>query len=623
MKATHSSMSGSFQRRAAVLGFGAILAACSSAGGGSQPGQSVASSTTGADLTSFDTKDPRVLDWQKAIKKVRSTKVGCFESRYPSTTWTEVECGAPPKVPATSRGPVATSAPELGSQTGAAPTGSTKLDEARGPSLGPFGGGSTTGDYFATASGPIYEATGTFLHVAGDTTNSGFSIQLNSNGFTVPAGNAICPGCSGWQQGVLSTSQGAFMEDWIFNQSSCNILGGWIPSNGGCFFNSPHIQNLPSLSLTQLQGVSMEMFVSTSDTLTVTIGGTSYRVTEASVLGLGQNRWTSSQFGVYGDGNFSGLNLSSGTSIQYALDSEAPNTVACASSAVNGGATGETNNLSQACCLNNAGGQPGIAYEESNNTPATCDLCGAIGQACCSLPAPGCRGPWTTCYSQTCEACGGHGQQCCPGNNPCQSGADYCQGGSCGLPDELTVSPTAISLSPGDGAALSVNYASTHATLTGAWASSTIAPTFGDWYGVPANVTCSGNGIAPVSGPSTITCTANVNATPGTSSVVTVSATIGGVTQYTTFTLNVGTCVPDSCSHIGYACGTLDTGCGYEDSCGSCPSGDTCTAGACYKCAERYCPPPQFFNLNTCECQGCPCGEFHVNGHYICAVCRP
>ena len=91
----------------------------------------------------------------------------------------------------------------------------------------------------------------------------------------------------------------------------------------------------------------------------------------------------------------------------------------------------------------------------------------------------------------------------------------------------------------------------------------------------------------------------------------------------TDVTLTVTACQPLTCTGFGYVCGSLDNGCGTTQDCGTCPSGESCTAGACYKCAERTCPVPEFFNLSTCKCEACPCGTLHVNGHYLCNVCRP
>ena len=42
-----------------------------------------------------------------------------------------------------------------------------------------------------------------------------------------------------------------------------------------------------------------------------------------------------------------------------------------------------------------------------------------------------------------------------------------------------------------------------------------------------------------------------------------------------------GVCVPDTCSGLGYNCETWPDGCGGTIYCGTCASGETCTAGTC------------------------------------------
>ncbi len=43
----------------------------------------------------------------------------------------------------------------------------------------------------------------------------------------------------------------------------------------------------------------------------------------------------------------------------------------------------------------------------------------------------------------------------------------------------------------------------------------------------------------------------------------------------------VASCVPQTCSSLGYNCGTHNNGCGGTISCGTCPSGQNCGAGVC------------------------------------------
>lgn len=191
-----------------------------------------------------------------------------------------------------------------------------------------------------------------------------------------------------------------------------------------------------------------------------------------------------------------------------------------------------------------------------------------------------------------------------------------------GLSGLLLASPSSISVAATDGAGPGVNHASTLLTAIGAWAGS-VAPTL-TVTGVPAGVSCvATNEIPPSSGPSTVTCTAQAGATPGTYPLTVEGVIAGFLPEYASVQLMVTACQPLTCAAIGYVCGSLDNSCGGTQNCGTCASGQTCTAGSCYACAERTCPAREFFNLDTCECQACPCGTLEVDGHYLCAVCRP
>jgi hypothetical protein len=189
--------------------------------------------------------------------------------------------------------------------------------------------------------------------------------------------------------------------------------------------------------------------------------------------------------------------------------------------------------------------------------------------------------------------------------------------------DYMSVNPVNLTVAQGDGAGPSVNSVSTELTLVGAWVGD-VGPTL-KYAGLPEGVSCEPPiGTAPAVGPTTITCTTSpktpVQPDPypiGITATVSPYPTVPGI-----FYLMVTSCQPLSCSGFGYACGPLDDGCGDTLECGTCASGETCTAGACYKCAERTCPVKEFFNLATCECEACPCGTIYEDGHYICDVCR-
>ncbi len=48
-------------------------------------------------------------------------------------------------------------------------------------------------------------------------------------------------------------------------------------------------------------------------------------------------------------------------------------------------------------------------------------------------------------------------------------------------------------------------------------------------------------------------------------------------------------CVSKTCQEQGFTCGTQGDGCGNPIQCGSCPSGDVCTAGTCEVCVKETC----------------------------------
>jgi hypothetical protein len=74
----------------------------------------------------------------------------------------------------------------------------------------------------------------------------------------------------------------------------------------------------------------------------------------------------------------------------------------------------------------------------------------------------------------------------------------------------------------------------------------------------------------------------------------------------------------------GWTCGTIKDACGQSVSCGTC-GGSTpyCYGGSCYACAPRYCGTMEHWDPVRCACEGCPCGYIHVDGHWICNVCKP
>jgi hypothetical protein len=613
------------QRGAGTLAVGLLLAACSSSNGGTHASSSKASAAAVAPAAKT-AKDPRIEAWHDVISKSTPPKDGCFHASYPSTSWTEVPCGTAPDVAVRSRGPQG-APPEVRNAWLRSP--------AEGETANNVGNGA---DWFVHTSGPMVFATGSFLSVTGATSVDDFSVQLNTNEFPVAPTISVCAGipagkCNGWQQAVYSSPNtgptnptNAYIQYWLLGYPS-GCPSGWNSSNGSCFKNSGMVSGVPSVGIADLSSIQMEMEVGSSDLIRITVEGEAYMASFPTVLGLDNGSWNLAEFGVFGDYNANTANLSGNTTIAaQILTGPTSNSAICTQSSCSGDgctSTGEQNNLNLVpqCCLSETiGGSPIIQFEESNVSGQSCSLCGGQGQSCCT-PNGGtwCASSSNVCNQQICEPCGGSGQLCCAGNS-C-SGDNTCQEEFCGPPRGMSASPTNISAAAADGDGPSINRASTQVTASGAWAGN-VAPSF-SFSGLPAGVSCgASNDVAPNAGPSTITCTTSASTPLGTYPIV-ITATISPYPpESTTIYLTVTGCQALTCSDLDYVCGPLDNGCGQTLNCGTCPSGETCTAGECYRCAERSCPVPEYFNLQTCECQACPCGTIHIDGHYICAVCR-
>jgi hypothetical protein len=182
---------------------------------------------------------------------------GCFEANFPNaTSWTEVECGPPPITP-------------------------NPLALVRRPAIN-VGDGN---DYFATGTGKISSATGSFDSATGitavyspifqDKSKTAYSdiytLQLNTNKFPTSA-TAACAAsgarCNGWQQFLLSQHSACgkaciYIQYWLFDSPSCPSDGRlgrgcscpllWTSSydqsghtNSGCWQNSPTNSMFPA-----------------------------------------------------------------------------------------------------------------------------------------------------------------------------------------------------------------------------------------------------------------------------------------------------------------------------------------------------------------------------------------
>lgn len=613
-------MTGRIWLRGGLLAAGVALAACSASNDGTRA-ESSEMSPDAPVASAHVPKDPRVEAWRKVVAKTPAPKEGCFTVTYPSTTWTEEPCA-----PAVSNPIPAPSRRLFG--------GGTK-SEAESPAGGagvPAVGNGT--DWYAQTSSATTSATGSFPYVSGVSTvssadgSNAYSLQVNTNQFPSSACSGGLAGCQAAMQAVFYGQSGN-ADIWYVLLNYYSGSGGcpsssWQGVGGTCYLEESNYQvNVGAQPVSNLSALSLSA-IAGSPNVTMTMsagGGTVKSVGVPNVVGLG-GAWTNTDFNIFGDGGGDRASFAGTPTIQVQTEVQSATSPTCSPTAPS--STVETNslNLVPNCCV--ASGNA-ITFLESGVTGQSCTLCGAQGQTCCSA-GTGCSSPGDVCYGGTCTACGGSGEVCCTGNT-CGSGL-ACQQGLCGVQDGLTASPADISAAQGDGAAISVNYASTEVTLTGAWASSdTTQPTF-SYEGLPEGVSCvPSSGFGP--GPTKVTCTTSAD-TPTSASAnlpngypIKIVANIGSISESTTIYLTVTACQPDTCSNVGYVCGSLDNGCGETLNCGSCASGDSCVAGVCTPTCNKYCPPPEFLDPYTCTCDSCKCGTIIVGGHRICNVCKP
>jgi hypothetical protein len=306
-------------------------------------------------------------NWQKAIAAVPLPRKGCFSATYPALTWRSTPCKTAPNVPME---------PAVGNTSSATPFA---------PRVG------NGNDYSAVVSAPITEATGSFADVSPGITETGrfngrgprlvnaFTLQLNTqyiSGSPACSGSADPSNCLAWQQFVYDTySNSVFIQYWLIDYAA-TCPTSWYTYGNSCFTNSP-ASTFPGGALTasELASVQLSGVVQNGGNDSVELSnGTQVTSVDNpdSVIDLAPN-WTTTEFGVYGDGGGSEAKFSAKSTI------EAVTTLTSSSLAaphcVNEGFTGETNNLKlTATPAIGTATAPTIASEQTNGklTSASC-----------------------------------------------------------------------------------------------------------------------------------------------------------------------------------------------------------------------------------------------------------
>jgi hypothetical protein len=622
-----------------ALSAGGGLAACSASNDGSAVSSVLAglAQDSPRDLDSA-ASPPDLESWRKSMSMTPAPKDGCFTVTHPSTSWVEIPCAHPVDLPI----------PAAPRRQDAARRVSRESSVVSVPAIG------RGTDWTAEVSGSISSATGSFPVVSGvtsDFSDAGpnlYSLQLNTNAFNnpIPCSASGETSCTGWVQAVFDSATGVAelwyilnyplvsggtttcpSSAWILNASSCYLPMTGYPLSVG----QPPISNLQNMSVSLTVG-------SPNNTLVMSVGsGTLQSISVPNVIGLGTS-WNEAEFNVFGNGNGDNATINAGATVttKVVTQSVVPTTAAPTCEGGVAGFTIETSNLTllpttgkPSCCLATGGSSPSIEFMESNIANQPCTLCGNEGQACCSVTInTGCNSSADVCWNGTCVACGATGESCCDtanGGTACSSG-NVCQGGECGAPNTVTVDPNPVTVQAGDGKDEG-STATAYVEAAGAWASAeNVAPSVTCNVPLNSGVTCL---VSDDISPPTLTFTANQSATSTTAKVC---GTLSGITLCTNEAVTVNACQPLTCGtadaggiSTGWVCGSFDNGCGKTVSCGTCPSGETCTGGSCFKtCAGRSCPPPEIFNTVTCECEGgCACGYIVIDGKKDCAVCKP
>jgi hypothetical protein len=265
-------------------------------------------------------------------------------AEYPSTSWMPVGCVRAPDVPYVPR------------------TGAASQTVGNGH------------DWAAAVTGLLSRTVGSFPLVTGVTRETGagglndYSLQLNSNFMTT----AACDGfkdCLSWQQFIYSSGEEAvFMQYWLINYADYRACpAGWTTYSGSCYTNSSAV-TAPLLPISDLSGMKVsgtavkggrDSVVFTGSSMAYGVSGPDSRVDLATA-------WQQSEFNIIGDGGGSEAKFNTGSSITVRIATTDGSTAA-PTCVVNGGTTGETNNLTLHHCTATGGtSPPQIRFVENN-----------------------------------------------------------------------------------------------------------------------------------------------------------------------------------------------------------------------------------------------------------------
>jgi hypothetical protein len=278
---------------------------------------------------SAETEKARLETWRVSMARIPLPKKGAFEASYPNKVWREVPSATAPPYPYVPRG---------------------------GPR--PFIVGNGNDVSAQTPTGLISSATGSFVSVAGVTSESGqnnatgpqvanaYSLQLNTDFFAGTVAGSPA-GCQGWEQFVFAndgTRGWAFIQYWLINYGTTSPGPGWIQYGSSWYRNSTTVSTVPNQQISNLANLSFRGTVSaTSDNYLFSTGTSMYAGTGDNAVNAATG-WTIAEFCVVGNGGGGQANFNSGSTLVTRTQIVYGGTAA--PMCVAQGFTGETNNLS-------------------------------------------------------------------------------------------------------------------------------------------------------------------------------------------------------------------------------------------------------------------------------------
>ncbi|QBG89966.1 hypothetical protein ACQR53_20235 [Xanthomonas oryzae] len=340
-----------------------LLAACiiASTASAAYAGQTAASESAG--------RAAAISSWETTIRQEAPAMEGCFRSTFPNMGWQAARC-----MPSSKRVPLPSSANRGDRRTTTAHTDSTFM----------VGNGN---DYVASTSRLTRSAIGSFPSVSGVTTGVvDYTLQINTDVVSNPTTCAQFgySSCQTWQQFIYDTdydsdtsngrTPAVYIEYWFYADSTSEYKSKGCPSgwstaeDENACWRDGNLTNAPLVPLSKIGSMTLSGSATAGgvDTVTLSVDGQAYSVSErASTLNINKI-WRQSEFNIFGhntDSPMVSFNSGSRVTVNVAVNDGTASAPTCLG---NAGTTFEQNNLTLGSCTATGGTAPAITFTQSN-----------------------------------------------------------------------------------------------------------------------------------------------------------------------------------------------------------------------------------------------------------------